>query len=343
MKKLLVPFAILCLYVSTASAQDRVTLTNGDAIVGDVKSMKHAVLTIETDYSDADFTIDWKDVQDLTTSGTYIIGLADGRKIDGTIVIANQTVTITSIEGGAKEDLSHLKVVYLNAIDNGFWDKMSVSIDGGYTHSKASNNDQFTLRATAAYLSTKINPDVYANFVQSAIDANDSVRVNSKRRNYGGNFRMFFAKSWFAITGADFLTSDELGLDLRSTYSLGVGYFPINTYRMSLNMSTGVALNNEILSDDVSGEDNTSTEGFVSMEYNAFGLDDISIVSSVKYYPNITDGGRNRLNASIDLKLDLPKDFYIGLGYTVNYDSEPTGENIPDTDYVVQTTVGWSL
>ncbi|SHK93701.1 Putative salt-induced outer membrane protein YdiY [Reichenbachiella agariperforans] len=343
MKKLLVLFAILCLFVSTGSAQDRVTLTNGDAIVGDVKSMKHAVLVIETDYSDSDFTIDWKDVQDLTTSGTYIIGLAGGKKVDGTITIVNQTVTITDADGGQIENMSHLKVIYLNAIDKGFWDKVNASIDGGFTHSKASNNNQFTLRGTAAYMSTKINPDLYANFVQSAIDANDSVRVNSKRRNYGGNFRMFFSKSWFAITGADFLTSDEQGLDLRSTYSLGVGYFPISTYRMLLNVSTGIALNNEILSDDVMGEDNTSTEGFVSMEYNAFGLDDISIVSSVKYYPSLSDGGRNRLNASIDLKLDLPKDFYIGLGYTVNYDSEPTGEDIPGTDYVVQTTVGWSL
>lgn len=335
--------AIILLSSFSLFAQESVTLTNGDKIVGDLKKLEKSVLTVETDYSSDDFTIDWEEVQAFTSPDLYMINLNDGSKINGTVSIVDKQATITDQDNGQTLQVSHLDIVYLNSISTGFWDKMSISIDGGYTHSKANNNNQLTLRGNASYLSTKINPDVYFNFVSSALDANDSVRAKSIRNNYGGNFKMFFAKSWFGLIGADYLTSDELGLKLRSTYKAGLGYYPIRSHRMYLNVSTGAALNSEVLDADVTGEDLTSTEGFFSAEYNAFGIDDISIVTNLDYYPSFTESGRHRLNYSLNVKFDLPKDFYIGFGYTLNYDSQPTGEGVDDSDYVFQTTIGWSL
>ncbi|MCV9385811.1 DUF481 domain-containing protein [Reichenbachiella ulvae] len=324
-------------------AQDTVVLSNGDDIVGEIKGMDKSVLTIETDYSSSDFEIEWENVVDLTSASVYIINLKDGSKIDGTINIKAKSATIKDEKTGESKTVALNEVVYLNSVSQGFWDKMSISIDGGYTHSKAGNNNQFTLRGNASYLSTRINPDIYFNFVQSAIDANDSVRAESKRNNYGGNFRIFFAKSWFGIFGADYLTSDELGLDLRSTYTLGLGYYPIKSNKMYLNVSAGAAINNEQLMDTSLGDNNTSTEGYLSAEYNAFNLNDISIVSDIKYYPGLSEQGRHRVNYKLDVKLDLPRDFYIGFGYTINYDNMPSSEGVDDSDYVIQTTIGWSL
>ena len=68
MKRFIVTLSSVCLCAVSAIAQDRITLKNGDNLVGDIKSMKHTVLTVETDYSEDDFTIDWKEVQDLTSS-----------------------------------------------------------------------------------------------------------------------------------------------------------------------------------------------------------------------------------------------------------------------------------
>ena len=44
----------------------------------------------------------------------------------------------------------------------------------------------------------------------------------------------------------------------------------------------------------------------------------------------------------VDLKYDLPKDLYIRMGLTLNYDNQPV-EGATDTDYVFQTTLGWEL
>ena len=43
-----------------------------------------------------------------------------------------------------------------------------------------------------------------------------------------------------------------------------------------------------------------------------------------------------------DLKYDLPLDFYIRLGYTLNYDNKPV-EGATESDYVLQTSFGWEL
>jgi hypothetical protein len=57
-------------------------------------------------------------------------------------------------------------------------------------------------------------------------------------------------------------------------------------------------------------------------------------------YPSLTESGRVRADFVFDAKYDLPRDFYIQLGLTVNYDNKPV-EGAEDRDYVFQTTFGW--
>lgn len=322
---------------------DIILLNNGDKIVGNIKSLDKSKLKFSTSYSTANFSIAWPEITSLYSSDFFIINLRDGKKITGYLSIEEGKAKIVSADSLSTIQTDYMEIVYLNSITQGFWDSMSVSIDGGYTHSKAGNNDQLTIRGTASYNSIKYNPDLYFNFVSNALDANDSIRIRKRRQNYGGNFRMYFAKSWFGITGADYLTSDELQLKLRSTYTLGLGYYPIRTHTMYLNVSTGTAINYEILDEEAESEENTSTEGFLTAEYNAFGLNNVNIVSSLNYYPSLSQAGRHRVNGKIDIKFNLPLDFYIGLGYTVNYDSKPSNTEISGYDYVFQTTLGWSL
>ena len=57
-------------------------------------------------------------------------------------------------------------------------------------------------------------------------------------------------------------------------------------------------------------------------------------------YPSITERGRVRLDFKIDLKYDLPQDFYIKFGYTHNFDNQPA-EGASKHDYVLNATFGW--
>jgi hypothetical protein len=58
-------------------------------------------------------------------------------------------------------------------------------------------------------------------------------------------------------------------------------------------------------------------------------------------YPSLTESGRIRVDNRIDLQYDLPMDFYIKTGFTINYDNQPV-EGAAQSDYIWQTTFGWS-
>jgi len=47
-----------------------------------------------------------------------------------------------------------------------------------------------------------------------------------------------------------------------------------------------------------------------------------------------------RSDAKLDLKYDLPLDFYIKLGLSFNYDNRPA-DDTREIDYLFQTGTGW--
>lgn len=334
----------LFLATTIVNAQDKIILNNGDAMNGDIKHLDNGVIEVETDYSEDNFTMDWESISELSSPDTYMINLADGQRLTGTINITNKQATITTEESSLSVDF--LEVVYIKSVDDGFWDRMSISIDGGFSSAKANSNKQLTLSGNAAYLSEKINPSIYFNFVEGSSNDGTSEIVTS-RDNYGGDFKVFIYKSWFGTAGLDFLSSNEQSLDLRSTYSLGFGTFLIRNFKMYLSTAVGGAWNKENYDAEAiepgQASNTNSSEAFAHIDYNAFGLNDVSINSQLKLFPSLSESGRIRVNYDINVKFDLPRDFYIGAGYTLTYDSEPISTDLANSDYVISTTLGWSL
>ena len=66
----------------------------------------------------------------------------------------------------------------------------------------------------------------------------------------------------------------------------------------------------------------------------------LSLLTQIVAYPSFTESGRWRSDFSLDAKYDLPLDFYVKLGYTLNFDNRPA-EGSVKTDYVFHTGFGW--
>jgi hypothetical protein len=87
-------------------------------------------------------------------------------------------------------------------------------------------------------------------------------------------------------------------------------------------------------------DERLSWEGHFGTEANIFNISDFSMTTLFKAYPSITKSGRWRVDWTLDLKYDLPLDFYIKLGGSLNFDNF-TSENSSKTDYVLQSGFGW--
>jgi len=68
--------------IQVSAQTDSLILSNGDVIVGEIKSMDKGIIVIETDYSDSDFKIEWDKVTEIYSPRTALVTLSDGTRIN---------------------------------------------------------------------------------------------------------------------------------------------------------------------------------------------------------------------------------------------------------------------
>lgn len=337
--KFLIAFSVFISFqISYAQTSDTLALDNGDIIVGEIKEMKNGVLSIETDYSDSDFTIKWIKVKKISSSQYYLVTLNNGVRLNTDLhTKAKDTgvVDLTSINEKVTVNISD--IVYIKAIKTSFFSRLSASLSVGYNFTKSNNLSQFTVRSTLGYIADTWGANASYN---SVVSKQDSVpETNRTDANIGAKY--FLKNDWFLSLSGDFLSNDEQKLDLRTTIKGGAGKYFIHSNRVYFGAGTGLAWNNERFSDEFNTERN-SLEAYLGLELNMFDFDDISLYTNLVAYPSLTESGRLRTDFTLDLKYDLPYEFFIKLGFTHNFDSKPI-ESAAKVDYIFQTTFGWEL
>ena len=68
----LILLLLITLTVSLSAQTDTLITTNGEIITGEIKEMDRGVITIETDYSDSDFNIEWNKIHDIPSDGIFV-------------------------------------------------------------------------------------------------------------------------------------------------------------------------------------------------------------------------------------------------------------------------------
>jgi hypothetical protein len=73
-----------------------------------------------------------------------------------------------------------------------------------------------------------------------------------------------------------------------------------------------------------------------------FDFEDLDLNTNINLFPSLSENGRWRIDYSLDIKYDLPWDFYIKTGLQFNYDNQAalTGSNF---DYIFTTGFGWKF
>lgn len=327
----------LCLITGAICAQqDTVTFANGNIILGEIKSMNQSVLTIETDYSDDDFTIEWDDIKFISTTTSFLITISDGRRYNGNIHSSgNDEIKIITLEGRTTT-VSPDEIVFMESVDKNFWSKMNASIDFGWDLTKANNLRQASLRSNIGYKAERWSVNTFYNAFSSNQDSVSKV----SRDDAGIGFRYYFQRKWFGGLSTSFFSNTEQKLLLRTNAKLGAGTYLIQTNSAYWNIASGASYNRERY--EHSADDRQSLEGFVETELNLFDTGDLNLRTKIALYPGITESGRWRSDFNFDIKYDLPKDFYVKLGITFNYDNRPVQE-ASESDYVFATGFGWEL
>lgn len=335
------PYIILLLLIFSStllfSQKDSIKLINKDIIIGEIKKMDRNVLTFKTPYSDSDFKIEWHKVIEIYSDRTFIVSIEDGERYTTTINsdIEDKGKVIIYIEGQEfKSEI--IDVVFLEPIGKSFLSRLVIDMDFGVTLTKANNLRQFNANISYSLISNHWSTDGFFKSVFSRQDGiADISRIDGK---IAGQY--FLPHDWFVSISGTYLANNEQLLDLRSTYKGGLGYFVIRSNSMYLGTSGGLAWTNEAYIDDTPTK--SSSEAYVGVDYNKYGIGDLSLLTSFIVFPSLTESGRVRADFNFDMKYDLPLDFYIKMSTTYNYDNQPI-EGASKGDYVFTTSFGWEL
>jgi hypothetical protein len=337
LKQLLLVIILFLIQSFLFAQHDSLVFKNGNIIEGEIKSMDKGVLTVETDYSKNDFTIEWSGLKEIYSKRPFLISLKNGQRFNGTIrSIDSVKQTIIEVSDGQKLLVSLDDIIYLKGLKSDFWSRVYANIDLGLSLTKANNLRQFNASTAMGYYADKWQLGLNYSDNRSR---QDSV-AQTKRIESGIVFTYYLPANWFAATSITTLSNTEQALKLRLSGKLGVGKYLKHTNRAYLGVSTGLNANHETYTNNTAAK--SSLEGYAGVSANYFDIGDLSLLSNLYAYPSFTESGRWRADFMLDTKYKITSDFYIKLGASLNYDNRPAiaGNEI---DYVYTFSVGWKL
>lgn len=336
-KYLVISILLFNLNVSLAQS-DTIHLNTGEVIIGELKEMKRNLARMETDFSENDLEIKWDKIKRLKTINEYFITVTSGNRYTGRIESIDDFFVAFFNKNNTIHKAKIKDIVHIRQIKNDFLDRLDASLSFGYNFTKANNLSQYSVRSNVGYKAI----DWLATARYNQIIATQEDVDRTQRLDANVIYNRFLIKNWFVLGEVNLLSNTAQNINLRSLGKLGLGKYLIQTNDRYWGLQTGISFNNESFNTETGNKSNNSTEAFFGTEINFYDVGDFHMLSRVVLYPSLTESGRWRTDFNLDIKYDLPLDFFINLGFSLNYDNQPIQTGV-ETDYIFQTTLGWSL
>ena len=319
---------------------DSIYLKNNDIIVGELQKLARGILWVETEYSDKDFQIEWDSVSHVVGGRVMFFVTKEGKDYYGTMRASPDSGYRVTTLKGRKIEIAEKDLITLENSNMVFIDRFTANVDLGFTLKKANSEQQFNGHAKIGFNANRFRAD---GRYDGSFTLQDSVSNNVRNEGViSANY--FFPKNWYVTTGLSWLNSTESKLKLRTIGRGGFGKYVVRTNELYLSLETGFGGTRDIYyaPNDTTEADPSNSEfvGYVGTKFDMFDFGDIDFLFSANYYYNISSGPRNRIDGKVDLTYDLPLDFYLRVGFIINYDSRPsTGAD--HTDYQLTAGFGW--
>ena len=327
-----------------AQRRDVIVMKNGDRITGKIKRLEYGQLVVEVDYVAGEVIgLDWLQVEKLESTARWRVNLQDGTPLTGTIekVPAEQAPgeDFRIEEAGSKASVSAPEVVEIQRQKRSFWRQLKGSVDMGQSYTSGNNEVQLNLDAAAKYFTPKYH--VQTSFSTSV----SGPREGERTRRFNGTlfFGRFLSHNNLLFGTADFLTSTQQSLDLRTTLGGGYGRYLVRSNRTNLAAFGGLVFTREQFDPSAGLEPKQqNVEGLLGLKYSTFRFNKAEFESSLQLYPGISDAGRFRATTSNSLTVKFAHDFHLRFNFWDNFDSNPP-VNAKKNELGVSTTFGLSF
>jgi hypothetical protein len=336
--RLLCAFLLVsCSAAAWAAKTDVVLLKNGDRVTGEVKGLERGKLTLSTDSMGTVF-IEWAEIEEIFSSTGQAIELTNGQRFYGPLAKGeDDEMMMVKTELGSV-GVSTQDIVNMYPVEAGFWDRLDVSADLGFSWDKGSNVGKYTLG-----VSTELrNPRYVSRASFNTEITTQQARDDTSRATLDALHLVFRQNKRYHAFFGNLENNDELGVDLRVLAGVGYGAVPIRSQQNWLSVGAGLAVNHEI---PVEGDAETNLEavGMLTYDYFKYSDPERSLRSNLRVFPSLTDAGRWRATFDTDFRLELVSDLFWKLTFYASYDSDPLSSEGASSDYGATSSLGYKF
>ncbi len=229
-------------------------------------------------------------------------------------------------------------MVNIAPMKESFLDQLAGSTSLGFSFSQSNTVTTWTGSATVSYLTRR-----YLSTVSLSSYFNSQQDTDATTRNVVGlSFIRFLPRRWSVIGLADFLQSDELGVDLRTTAGGAMGREVVHSNRNVLSPIVGFVYSNTRFT----GSTPTRNEilAIAGLRYSlfTFGGHKTSFSTRFEFLPSLTESGHVRLDLNAQLRVKLFSNFHWSLDLYENFDNDPPLGGAQN-DFGLSTSLGWTF
>jgi hypothetical protein len=322
--------------IGLSAQNDTIVVKNGNVLYGEIKKLRSSVLKMETPYSDSDFSIDFNEVVEIKIQKLCFVILTGGRRLTGYIRSEKPNEFTFTDRFGNKSTYKINELVVLDELDDLFWKRISGYIDLSYNLTKANNTSQLTIGGGLSYRGPKWVSSAKINALNSNQDNTEQI----SRTDINAELQRTLTSKWYLLSNLSYLSNTEQSLDARYAIRVGGGRYMALTNKLSWGLNAGLNFNIEDFSDATT--DRESAELFIGTNLDMFDYKDWSLKTNINVFPSLSESGRWRVDYNLDIKWDLPLDFYVKTSLQFNYDNRAASTG-SDFDYIWTSGVGWSF
>jgi hypothetical protein len=312
-----------------AQKTDKVLLKNGDLITGEIKSMKFAKMKFDMT-GPGTIDIKWEEIVRIRSDKIFQVTMRKG------------DVVITTLDSlfFKTHDATLADIVEIVQIKDKFLQRVDGDINLGFNYAKSSDNAQFNFSSSTTYRKPKTEITLKLN---SVLTHNSKDTIVSKKQDVAIDYYQKLKNSfyWNALFG--WQQNTQLGLKNRFLINGSSGKILINNNQQRLLTGAGLSFNLENTIDTATYKKNL--EGLVLIQFKKFrySTPKISIDAQYIIYPGISDWGRVRMDFQLNTKIEVFKDFNVGLSFYDLFDNRPAQAAASKNDFGINFTLGYEF
>ena len=267
--------AVPCL--AAAEDTDVVTLRNGDRLTGEVKSLERGKLRFKTDDMGT-VEIEWEKVESLSAEERFEVELTNGEKYFGTLDPSTEPGRVIVADDDGRQSLDLVAIVRMNQVERSFWERLSGDASVGFDFATATQLTQWSAMGRADYRKENYT----AHLVLSSILTSQANAEKTTRNSIGLQVNRPLRARWFFTWLGQLEQNEELGLESRLLFGVGVGRHLHQTNRTQLALLGAVGYSRERFqgTDDA----RNSAESIAGIRYDFFLFDDPEVDVSTQVY-----------------------------------------------------------